>query len=398
MDTVFPSNIFTGFNEPESLAVIAKDSDNEAVFHLFCREKDAKAETWEGPRSGLQAALDVFNADEARDISKLKHYLEPLVEEASYIYTDLTLGSPNTSAFSRFLYGASSNTGKSTSDLSSMLPLRKTKTLRPLMNDLRAFKSKAEVANMRTAGRLSGRAFTNTMQLCFHPDSPINTEEAAIDAYLEYQIKMQGCQSLAFEPVVAGGVNANSIHYVRNDGLLHPDQMVLVDCGGEYGGYVSDITRTFPVNGKFNDAQKDLYQAVLDVQRSCIHLCRESAQMSLDKLHEVAENGLRNNLKSIGFDMSGSKPIETLFPHHLGHYVGLDVHDTVGYSRKAILKANQCITIEPGVYIGEDERWPNYFWNTGIRIEDSVCIGEDNPLVLTAEAVKEVVDIEALKG
>jgi len=171
--------------------------------------------------------------------------------------------------------------------------------------------------------------------------------------------------------------------------------LVLVDAGGEYGGYITDITRTWPVNGKFSPAQKDLYQAVLNVQRTCVALCRETANVSLDKLHHIAEHGLKDQLKQLGFDLSGTA-LETLFPHHVGHYIGLDVHDSPGYPRTADLKAGQCITIEPGVYVPNDDRWPRHFRGLGIRIEDSVCIQEEGPLVMTTEAVKEVVDIEAM--
>ena len=270
-----------------------------------------------------------------------------------------------------------------------MIEAKKIKSLRPVINDLRAYKSAAEIENMRKAGKASGRAHTEVMKYKW-------SDEKQLDGFLEYQFKKNGCDGLAFEPVVAGAQNGLSIHYVRNDDVLHNGQMVLVDGGGTYGGYIADITRCWPVNGKFSDPQRDLYEAVLRVQRSCIALCRESANLSLDKLHAIAENGLKDQLEQIGFDMSG-KAIETLFPHHLGHYIGLDVHDSVGYSRKVVLSKGHCITIEPGVYIPVDDRWPKHFQGMGIRIEDSVCIQEDNPYVLTTEAVKEVVDIENLR-
>lgn len=222
-------------------------------------------------------------------------------------------------------------------------------------------------------------------------------KEKDLDAFLTYQFKRNGCDDVAFEPVVAGSQNGLSIHYVRNDDVLRENELVLVDGGGTYGGYISDITRCWPVDGKFTDPQRDLYQAVLNVQRSCIAMCRESASISLDKLHDIAEEGLKDQLTQIGFDMSG-KAIEKLFPHHLGHYIGLDVHDSVGYSRKIVLQETNCITIEPGVYVPVDDRWPKHFQGMGIRIEDSICIRADDPYVLTTEAVKEVVDIEALRA
>ncbi|KAL2409274.1 Intermediate cleaving peptidase 55 [Exophiala dermatitidis] len=376
----------TGFNEPEALAVIGKDpTGKDHTFHLFVREKDPKAEIWDGARSGTQAARDVFNADETGDITRLKKILPQLVGEASQVYTDITTPDPNQSALRRFLYGPS----RKSTELSDLIESSKVHRLRPVMNDLRAFKSPAEIEVMRKAGKASGRAHTEAMRKAW-------THEKQLDAYIRYRFIANGCDSIAFEPVVAGGKNALSIHYVRNDDVLQDDEMVLVDGAGKYGGYISDITRTWPVGGKFTDAQRDLYQAVLTVQRSLISLCRASANVSLDKLHSIAEESLARELRQIGFDVT-SKTIEALFPHHLSHYIGMDVHDTVGYTRKAVLQEGHCITIEPGIYVPDDQRWPKHFRNMGVRIEDSISVQEDSPYVLTTEAVKEVVDIEALR-
>ena len=376
----------TGFNEPEALAVIGKDvTGTDHTFHLFVREKDAKAEIWDGARSGTQAARDVFNADETGDVAKLKKVLPELVGEASQVYTDITNSDPNQTALRRLLFGA----GRKSTEFAEMIEPKKVHGLRGLMNDLRALKSPAEIELMRKAGKASGRAHTEAMRQAW-------TREKQLDAYLRYRFIANGCDTSAFEPVVAGGKNALGIHYVRNDDVLQDDELVLVDGGGKYGGYIADITRTWPVGGRFSDAQKDLYQAVLTVQRTLISLCRGSANMSLDKLHTVAEEYLSNELKQIGFDMS-SKAIEKLFPHHLSHYIGMDVHDTIGYTRKTVLREGHCITIEPGIYVPDDERWPKHFRNMGVRIEDSVSVQEGSPYVLTTEAVKEVVDIEALR-
>lgn len=366
---------------------VGKDSAGyDHTFHLFVREKDPKAELWDGARSGTQAARDVFNADEAGDISNLKGLLAPLVEDASHVYTDITNAPSHTSAIFDFLR----RTFKHPQGLPEMIKGKKVKPLRPILNDLRVQKSGAEIRNMRKAGRASGLAFTEAMRQHF-------AREQHLDAFLRYKFKTNGCDRTAFEPVAACGENALSIHYVRNDDVLEDGKLVLADAGGQYGGYVSDITRTWAVNGKFSAAQKDLYEAVLTVQRSCIKQCRQDAQTSLELLHQEAERGLREELKQIGFDMS-SNAINLLFPHHLSHYVGLDLHDCIGYSKKATLKAGQCITVEPGIYVPFDDRFPCHFQGMGIRIEDSVCVEEEGPLVLTVEAVKEVDDIEALRS
>lgn len=243
---------------------------------------------------------------------------------------------------------------------------------------------------MRIAGKASGRAITNAMRRQW-------SREKDLGAFLDYDFKAQGCDTTAYVPVIAGGRNALSIHYVRNDDVLKGGQMVLVDAGGEYGGYITDITRTWPVNGKFTDPQRDLYEMILRAQRSSVALCRESANMTLDKIHSITEKALKDGLRSLGFNTDGNA-MGILFPHHVGHYIGLDVHDCPGYSRSIQLKAGHCVTVEPGIYVPNDERWPAHFRGLGIRIEDSVCVQEDSPLVLTTEAVKEVVDIEALRS
>ncbi|KAI1002548.1 Intermediate cleaving peptidase 55 [Podosphaera aphanis] len=369
----------TGFNEPESLAVIQKiGASAEYIFHLFVRPKDAVAEQWNGARSGKQAAIDIFNADKSGDIDDISLLLPPLVSQANEVYTDVMK-----STTSGFPTGPLNH-------LEKMIRSHKVKPLAETMKELRIIKSNAEIRNMRIAGQASGRAFTSAMRRNW-------TKEKDLGAFLDFEFKINGCDTTAYFPVVAGGRNALSIHYVRNDALLRDGQTVLVDAGGEYGGYITDITRSWPINGKFTDVQKDLYEAILSVQRNCVSLCRENANISLDRLHKIAEIGLTENLRQLGFDMS-KEAIRALFPHHLSHYIGLDVHDCSGYTRSKNLKVGHCVTVEPGIYVPlDDNRWPKHFRGIGIRIEDSVCVQENSPLILTTEAVKEVVDIEALR-
>ncbi len=383
------SNFFylTGFNEPDAVAVIGKNtSEDDHIFQLFVREKDPKAEQWDGVRSGTQAAIDVFNADESGDIKNISDLLSPLVSDASRTYTDLPYESKSKSFFSRLV----SSKPSQSEGLVKVLESSNIRPLKNLINDIRNLKSAAEISNMRLAGQASGRAFTQAMRQPW-------TSESSLAAFMDYKFRTNSCTGSAYVPVVAGGRNASIIHYTQNDHLLRPPSLVLVDAGGEYGNYITDITRTWPISGTFTPAQKDLYTAVLTTQRHCLSLCRANASLSLDGLHELAETQLRDSLSQLGFDMSG-KALDALFPHHLGHYIGLDVHDTPGQSRKAPLVAGQCVTVEPGVYVPDREGYPEGFRGMGVRIEDSVCVGEENPLVLTTEAVKEVEDIEALRA
>ncbi|KAK1759626.1 peptidase M24, structural domain-containing protein [Echria macrotheca] len=369
----------TGFLEQESLAVIRKTGPSlgDYSFDLFCRPKDAEAEQWFGPWSGLQAATDVFNADAAHPIASLSSVLPGLIRSASAIYATLPSDHSLTQAIQPLLP-------------SGVRPL----PIQPQVNPLRAIKSPAEIANMRHCGRISGRALTSAMRRQW-------TQEKDLHTFLTYEFSQQGLDGPAYVPVIAGGHRGRLIHYVLNNATLAPGSTVLVDAGGEYGFYVSDISRTWPVSGKFSGPQRDLYEAVLRVQRACVRLCSESQNLSLDAIHRAAETGLREELRSLGFNFGsfggGGDKIKTLFPHHVGHYVGLDVHDVPGYGRGVPLRRGHCVTIEPGVYVPDDERWPRHFRGLAVRIEDSVCVDEEGPVVLTAEAVKEVVDIEALR-
>lgn len=244
---------------------------------------------------------------------------------------------------------------------------------------------------MRHAGKISGRALTSAMRQQW-------TQEKDLAAYLNHAFTSDGLNGPAYVPVVAGGPRANMIHYVQNNQALARDELVLVDAGGEYGTYISDITRTWPVNGTFTPPQRDLYEAVLRVQRAGVALCRADKGLSLDKIHRATEAALSTELRALGFAMDGPGDLDKVFAHHVGHYVGLDVHDCPGYGRGVALQKGMCVTIEPGVYVPDDERYPKHFRGLGIRIEDSVAVDDEGPIVLTVEAVKEVVDIEALRS
>ena len=368
----------TGWNEPDAVAIIEKTGPNwgDYIFRMFVVPKDPRAEQWSGYRNGVDAARDVFNADEAYSVDSYEHVMRELLQKAKLVYGDVN---PHKSSSENWLWRY----------FSSREP-RPTKTpLFPVMNKLRVVKSSAEIANMRKAGQISGRAITEAMRRNWRSEKDLH-------AFLDYHFKVNGCDGPAYIPVVAGGDRANCIHYTVNDQKLNEDEFILIDAGGEYGTYITDISRTWPASGKFTTAQKDLYEAVLRVQRSGVSLCRESARLSLEDIHNVTARGLVDQLRDIGFDVNMSS-IGQLFPHHVGHYIGLDVHDCPGYSRREILKKGHCVTIEPGIYVPNDERWPKAFRGMGVRIEDSVCVDDDSPYILSTEAVKEVDDIEALR-
>ncbi|KYK55086.1 xaa-pro dipeptidase app [Drechmeria coniospora] len=369
----------TGWSEGDVVAVIEKTGPKwgDYAFRMFVKRKDPGAEQWSGYRNGVDAAEQVFNADEARPIEDAEAALPLILNSAKVVYADVEASKPvASSSLWRFFAERESRTSK--------VPLY------PIMNKLRVTKSPAEVANMRQAGQISGRAITEAMRRSW-------TKERDLHAFLDYQFIVNGCDGPAYIPVVAGGERANCIHYTVNNNMFRDGEFILVDAGGEYGTYVTDISRTWPVSGKFTPAQRDLYEAVLKVQRSSVALCCESASMSLEDIHGITARGLVDQLCGIGFNVTMSS-IDQLFPHHVGHYIGLDVHDCPGFSRREKLRKGQCVTIEPGVYVPDDERWPRHFRGMGIRIEDSVCVDGDSPYILSTEAVKEVDDIEALRS
>ncbi|KAI1322587.1 peptidase M24, structural domain-containing protein [Xylariaceae sp. FL0255] len=377
----------TGFTEPESLAVLVKRGNGEELFHLYCRPKDPRKELWHGPWSGNTAAQDVWNADEAGDIEHAPELLGDALDGMKTIYTDAALTQNRShTPFGNILRAAAPK-----------IPSSSIKPLKPLVNTLRAIKSPAEVANMRRAGRESGRALTAAMSRTWKT-------EKELAAFLDFHYVMSGnLDGQAYIPVVAGGSRGLLIHYTQNNAVLKPDDTILVDAGGEYGTYVSDITRTWPNNGSFssNPAFAELYTAVLNTQRAIVSKCRATSSLSLDNLHQETEKLLAEELRQIGFDIhAGNRNtmLGILFPHHVGHYVGLDVHDCPGYPRNVVLGEGHCITIEPGVYVPRDadRRFPERFRGMAIRIEDSVAVGDEHPIVLTAEAVKEIPDIEAI--
>ncbi|OQO13259.1 hypothetical protein B0A48_01487 [Cryoendolithus antarcticus] len=379
----------TGFNEPDALAIIEKGSSPvEYTFHLHLRAKDPKAELWDGARSGLQAAQDIFNADEARDIasSSSTSTLRDLIASAKEVYTDIGTDVGRRSSVAKLVQGK----GTGVEGFQSLLASSTVRPLRPLMNDLRIIKSSSELTNLRRAGAISGEVLTAAMSRPQH-------SEAQLWADLSYGYRSAGLDGEAYVPVVAGGKNGLSIHYTRNDALLREGRTVLVDAGGAYGGYIADITRVFPVNGRFSLAQLELYAMVLGVQKKVIALCRESSGTSLDGLHSTTESLLTSGLKDLGFDLSSSG-LDLLFPHHVGHFIGLDVHDAPGYPRTGKLKKGMCVTVEPGIYVPDDERWPKQFRGLAVRVEDSIVVGQEVEEVLTGTAVKEVNEIEGLRA
>ncbi|KAJ2679979.1 aminopeptidase [Coemansia spiralis] len=395
----------TGWNEPNSVVVLEKNehANRGYTMTMFVNPKMPEKELWEGPRNGIETAVSLFGADEARPINEFKAYAENLAAtlrsqgsvDGSYIYADF--GNDHDVVHSK--------------QCEMLKTLLKRESLGPRVHRLttkvqqmRLIKSRSEIALMRKASKVSSLAFKKTMQLC-HP----GLSEAALQASFEHACKMFSANDSsagssadqaalirpAYVPVFASGEHALCMHYVQNSGIVKDGDLVLTDAGAEFAGYASDITRTFPINGRFSDSQRDLYSAVLSTQQQMIQLCHTESEYSLNEIHRRSTHILAEELKQIGFNASDRDISEILYPHHIAHYLGIDVHDTMEMTRSQRLKANMVVTIEPGIYVPYDSRFPKAFQGIGIRIEDDIVVGKtkqdiENLSTCTPKTVEEI--------
>ncbi|KAI9206845.1 peptidase M24, structural domain-containing protein [Polychytrium aggregatum] len=408
-----------GFMEPDSALILEKSPSLDRGFKMtmFVRPRDKRTEIWDGPRAGIEGAESYFGADEAHPIETLPSFLEHLVDypPAGPVFTDLPITasppSPLDGTHIRTSGGHAASAASKDNSVTEFLRhvgfRRKpsgpwpswesgkvgkeieVKRLSPILNQLRLWKSDAEAKLMRECGRMAGRAFVETMRAT----RPGMTEHD-LYAIVDYESRRRGATCLSYVPVVAGGKNALILHYTMNTQILKDGDLVLMDAGAEFGGYASDITRTWPVNGKFTSAQADVYESVLKVQKHCINLCTESHSMSLDEIQNISFDLLRLECQRMFKRTVDYLEMNALYPHHISHWIGLDVHDIGTVSRGKKLEAGMTVTIEPGLYIPDSPRYPPEYRGIGIRIEDDVLVGTKTPIVLTAEAPKEIVDIE----
>ncbi|TIA92358.1 hypothetical protein E3P99_00652 [Wallemia hederae] len=416
-------NYLTGFQEPDSAVVIERDDSVPRGYKmvLFVRPKDPQVELWDGARTGLDGAMKIFQADEvsgcleipdvfltplqSKPTSSLASFLKNTLRAHKTVYAShpnlpekarrrvSSFSSSTSHAKALVDYLSSAIRGQGTSEGDSVLStlgLPNVKPLGPLVQRLRAKKSIAERTLMRNSGRIAGMAFRDAMGF-----ARAGLTEHQVAARFEYKCAMAGSERQAYVPVVASGANGLAVHYTANTMQIDENDMMLMDAGCELHGYNSDITRTWPVNGKFTQPQQDLYQAVLNVEKECIKLCTEEKGVSLNYIHRESVRLLGKELKQIGFDQMRYGDLERiLYPHYISHPLGMDLHDTPSFDRSQKLEEGNVITIEPGCYVFPSDRFPKWFHNIGVRVEDDVLVGKHAPTVLTQEAPKEVADIE----
>ncbi len=382
----------TGFPEPEAVAVLVPGRAH-GEYILFCRERDPDMETWHGRRAGLEGACERYGADDAFPIGDIDDILPGLLENRERVF--YTMGC--NAAFDKQLMDwlnqirSRSRTGVN--------PPGEFVSLDHLLHDLRLFKSRAEIALIRKAVKATVAAHKQAMQVC-RP----GLTEYQLEAELLHQFAVHGARMPAYPAIVGGGANGCILHYTENSDTLRDGDLVLIDAGGEYDCYAADVTRTFPVNGRYSPAQKALYDVVLEAQYAAIDKMQPGNHWN--DPHEAAVRVITKGLVKLGL-LKGSLPrlikdeaYKTFYMHRTGHWLGMDVHDVGDYKvggKWRALEPGMVMTVEPGIYVaagtkGVARKW----WDIGIRIEDDVLITKSSNEVLSRELPKTTEEIEAL--
>ena len=383
----------TGFTEPEAVLVVVAGSGNVPPRSLlFCREKNAEREIWDGFRHGPDAAKATFGFDEAHAFSELDKLMPDLLSDQPAVYAHL---GGDAAWDARILGWVNEVRGRARTGVAAPRDIADVHTL---LDDMRLIKDADELATMRRAADISTGAHARAMRTV-----RAGVTEYQIEAELLHEFRRLGAQSPAYTSIVASGANACVLHYVANDATLKDGDLLLIDAGCELDGYASDITRTFPVNGRFSSPQKAVYELVLAAQAAAIAEVKPGNTWNAP--HDAAVKVLAQgfiDLKLLTGSLAEVLEKETyrqFYMHRTGHWLGLDVHDAGDYKRDGQWRALQpgmVLTVEPGCYIRPGESVPAEFAHIGVRIEDDVVVTASGCEILTAAAPKSVRDIEAL--
>ena len=353
-----------GFTEPDAIAVFSKSN-----YSIFLRPKDKTKEIWNGKRLGAEDAPAALLADNAYSIDLFSEQLNTLIDDDTVIYYDNT------------------STNIINSDITSSDDI---KPLLPHLSEMRLIKDVREIENLQTSANLAVRAHSQAMT-----SVKPGMFEYEIAALFDAEFKKNN-STHAYMPIVAGGANACVLHYIENNKALEDGDLLLIDAGCETEGYASDITRTFPVNGRFSEAQKQIYCIVLDAQKGAINCLKPGEKVN--KAHDTACGIISKGLSELGI-IDEDLPLNEFYMHNTGHWLGLDVHDCGQYKLNdeyRHFEPGMVMTVEPGIYIRKNDKIDPKYWNIGIRIEDDVLITESGNTVLTQSLVKEIDDIERL--
>lgn len=382
----------TGFNEPEAVLALIPGR-RQGQFILFCRDRDPAREIWDGYRAGPQGVVDHYGADDAFPIGDIDEILPGLIEGRERVY--YCVGKEPD--FDRQLMEWV-NTIRARARAGAIPPAEFV-DLDHLVHEMRLFKSAAELKVMARSGKIAARAHCRAMQVC----KP-GLFEYQLQAEIEHEFAMAGAEFPAYSSIVGGGANGCILHYIENRAVLNDGDLVLIDAGCEYQGYASDITRTFPVNGRFSPEQKVLYNIVLEAQYAAIDAVRAGNHWNEphDATVQVITEGLVDAglLKGKVADLIEAGAYRDFYMHRAGHWLGMDVHDAGDYKvdhQWRLLEPGMVMTVEPGLYVAPDnanvaEKWRGI----GIRIEDNVAITNRGTEILTSEVPKSIDDIQAL--
>ncbi len=380
----------TGFTEPESVLVLIAGEKSKSV--LFCRDKDLEREIWDGFRYGPEGAKEAFGVDEAYSISRLDELVPQLLANQPRLHYALGADTQWDLRVTGWLNYLRTQTRSGVSAPAEIADVR------GLLDEMRLFKSDDEIATMRRAAEISAGAHRRAMRA-----TRPGATEYEVEAELLHEFRRLGAQSPAYHSIVAGGANACVLHYVFNDAPLRDGDLLLIDAGCELDGYASDITRTFPVNGKFSGPQKDLYELVLAAQNAAIEAVRPGNHWNAP--HEAAVQVLARGFIDFGLckgtvdAVLESGDYRRFYMHRTGHWLGLDVHDAGEYKQNdkwRLLEPGMALTVEPGCYVRPADGVPEHFWDIGIRIEDDAIVTSSGCEIITNSAPKRVAEIEAL--
>jgi len=381
----------SGFSEPEAMIVLLPQGKKGRSI-LFCRERDPHREMWDGLMAGSQGAVEQFGFDEAFPISETAERLPKMLHGRERVYFDLGKNPDFDHLLIGWMNEFRAKTRKKFHAPDEIIALGHN------LHEMRLFKSRTEITAMRKSARIASRAHRRAMEVC----KP-GMNEAEIHAELLHTFTLNQCEA-SYIPIVGGGANACVLHYISNRDPLNDGDLLLIDAGAEYDGYASDITRTFPVNGRFTGPQKDLYEVVLESQLKAIEAVR--AGNPWEHVHETAVRVATEGMIDLGILRGGLEEaleeefFKDYYVHNTGHWLGLDVHDVGEYEidgHSRVLEPGMVFTVEPGIYIpakatAVDETWRGM----GIRIEDNVVVTRTDAEVLTSDICKNITDIEEL--
>ncbi len=383
----------SGFAEPESIVVLNPTGKNKYI--LFVREKNVLRERWDGFRYGIESAGESFGADHVYPISEFEKIVPEIIKDASKIYYHIgrqSVMDEKVLTMMGIVKGSRGRSGRGLQDICD---------IDPLVGELRLFKSKEELEDLRKACDISARGHIAAMRM-----TKPGMFEYQVQAEVERVFKASGSERLGYGSIVGCGANATTLHYVTNKDQCLDGDFMLIDAGAEFNYLTGDITRTYPVNGKFSPAQRKFYQVILDVQKSCIQMIKPGLRYSA--IHTHAVEMLTEGMIKLGL-LKGSvksliekKEYLKYYPHGTGHWLGMDVHDSGYYqvdgeSRR--IEPGMCFTVEPGLYVPlNDKTAPKELRGLGVRIEDDIYVTAKGCENMTVKAPKEISEIEAIVG